>query len=133
MALRQSPRAPRIRSRCVVMQEREWQCEPAWFGALKAGAAKHDIAMILQDVCVNSVPEQFDRAFVAIGREHARTAELEELKIVVARDQRADVELAGRVKSAILFGQRLAQQPVGADHSRAIRCAAVAGGMIDNK
>ena len=79
------------------------------------------------------MPQQFDRALVAIGRQHAGAAEFEELQIAVARDQRADVEFAGGVEAAIFLRQRLAQQPIGADHRRPVDGLPVAGGMIEHQ
>ena len=68
---------------------------------------------------VDAVPQQLDRALVAILGEHAGAAELEELQLGVAADQRIDVEFVRRVEAAELLRQRLAQQAVGADHRRA--------------
>ena len=79
------------------------------------------------------MPQQLDRALVAVGRQHAGAAELEELQIGVARDQPADVEFARRVEAAIFLRQRLAQQPIGADHRRPVGVLAVAGGMIEHQ
>ena len=85
------------------------------------------------DVSVDAVPQQFDGALVAIGRQHAGAAEFEELQLVVARDQAADVEFAGGVEAAMIFGELLAQQAIGADDGRAIAGLAVARIVIENQ
>ena len=51
--------------------------------------------------------------------------------MAVAFDQRADVEFARRVEAAVFFRQRLAQQPVGADHRRLVGRMVGAGGVIE--
>src|SRR5262249_29264723 len=102
-------------------------------GAVEAGAPKHDLATVLQDIGMNAVPQQLDRALVAVGRKHTRAAKFEELQIAVAGDPRADVELAGAVEAAVFFGERLPQQTIRADHARAVRRAAVAHGMINDQ
>jgi hypothetical protein len=66
----------------------ERQCEALGIGTIETGAAKHHIATVLQEVRMDAMPEKFDSSFIAVGRKHAGTAELEELKIVMARDQR---------------------------------------------
>ena len=60
-------------------------------------------------------------------------AQLEKLQVVVSRDQGADVEFAGRVKTAEVLREWLAQQPVGTNHGRTTRSVAVASCMIDNE
>jgi hypothetical protein len=82
--------------------------------------------MVLQNVCVDTVPEEFDGALVAVGRKHAGAAKLEELQTVVTRDESADVKLAGGVESAILFGKRLAAvgMPTTAGRFSALRSRA---------
>ncbi len=82
---------------------------------------------------MNAVPKQLDGALVTIGCQHAGTAELKELQIAVMRDQGADVEFAGGVETAILFSERLPQQPIGADDGRPIQRAAIARGMVEHQ
>ena len=77
------------------------------------------------------MPQQLDGALVAIGREHAGAAELEEAALGVARDQRVDVELAGGVEAGLAVGDLLAEQPIGADHRR--RLAQPRCGMVDHE
>ena len=48
----------------------------------------------------------------------------------MTRDQRRDVEFAGRVKAAIILGELLAQQPVGADHDRLASAQDVLGRAV---
>ncbi len=115
------------------MQERQRHRQLLGIGAVEAGAAEHDVGAVLPQIARDAVPQQFDRALVAVGRQHAGAAELEELQIAVARDQRADVEFAGGVEAAILLRQRLAQQPIGADHRRSVGGLPVAGGMIEHQ
>ncbi len=65
------------------------------------------------------MPQQFDGALVAIGRQHAGAAELEEVAgRGAASISGADVEFAGGVEAAIFLGELLAQQAIGADHCR---------------
>ena len=115
------------------MQERQRQREPLGVGAVEAGAADHHVELVLQHIGPDAVPQQLDRALVAVGRQHAGAAELEELQVAVARDQPADVEFARGVEAAMLLGQRLAQQPIGADHRRPVARMPVARGMIEHQ
>ena len=55
------------------------------------------------------MPKKFDRAFVAVGREHTGTAELQKLKFGMACKECPDVELPRCIETAIFFGQRLPQ------------------------
>src|SRR5262249_40885602 len=121
---------PRLRRRSIMMQERERQCETPGIGALKAGASEHYVAPVLQEVSMYAMPQKLDSALVSIRGEHTGTPEFKKLKIVVARDQGSNVEFAGRVKTAIIFGQRLPQQPVCADHGRPVQRVAIACGVI---
>src|SRR5215813_11407455 len=103
-----------------MMQERQRQCETSGVGAVKARASDHDIAVVLQEVRVNAVPKEFDRALVAIGREYAGTAKLEKLKSIMSRQQCADVEFSRGVEAAIVFGKRLPQKTIRANDGRTI-------------
>ena len=115
------------------MQERQRHRQLLGVGAVEAGAAEHDVGAVLPQIARDAVPQQLDRALVAVGRQHAGTAELEELQIAVARDQSADVEFARAVEVAILLRHGLPQQPIGADHRRAVGVLAVARGMIEHQ
>jgi len=79
------------------------------------------------------VPQELDRALVAVLGQHAGAAEFDELQIAVPFDQPANVEFAGGVEAAIVLGERLTQQTIGADHGRPALRAAVAALMIDDE
>src|SRR5579871_5924495 len=66
----------------------------------------------------DTVPQQFDRALVAVWGEHAGPAELEEPQVAMALDQTADVEFSLGVEAAVAVGRVLAEQTIGADHGR---------------
>src|SRR5437762_3975845 len=68
------------------------------------------------DVGPDAMPQQLDRALVAVRRQHAGAAELEEAELTMALDQAADVELALGVEAAVAVGGVLAEQAVGADY-----------------
>src|SRR5262249_8459363 len=123
---------PGLRRRRIVMEEGEGQREALGIGTIQARAPKHDVTVVLEDVRMNAVPQEFNGTLVAVGCQHTRAAELEELQIAMTRNQGADVEFTAGVKAAKFFGQRLPQQPVSADNARPIP-AAIARGMIDHQ
>jgi hypothetical protein len=81
--------------------------------------------VVLQDVGVNTVPEKFDGALDPIGRKYARPAELKELQTAVAGNESSDIKLTGGVESAILFSERLAQQPISTNHGWPVQGTAI--------
>src|SRR5262245_22653555 len=89
--------------------------------------------MVLQNVCVDTVPEELDGALVTVGRKRAGAAKLKELKAAVTGDESADIELASGVESAIFLSERLAQKSISANHSRAVQCGAVARCVVDDE
>src|SRR4249919_1812855 len=115
------------------MKERQRKRQPLRISAVDARASEHHIAMVLQNVCVDTVPEKFDGALVAVRRKHAGTAKLEELQTVMTRDESADVKLASGVESTILLGKRLAQQSISADHGRSVQRTTVMRSMINHE
>src|SRR5262245_56190522 len=115
------------------MQKRQRQCETTGVGTVKARTSEHDIAVVLQEVRVNAVPKELDRALVAIGREYTRAAKLEKLKFIMSRQQRADVEFSRGVEAAIVFGERLTQKTIRANDDRTIQRAAIVCGVVDNQ
>ncbi len=113
------------------MQERKRQREGVGIGAFEAGAADHHVEPVLQHIGPDAVPQQLDRALVAIGRQHAGAAELQEFQAGVACDQGGDVEFAGAVEAAVPLRHVLTQQAVSADHRRLARRAR--RGVVDDE
>src|SRR5262245_63607833 len=109
IALRQRLYPPFLGSSGKVVQERERQRELARIGAFKAGAADHGITPVVQHVGPHAVPEQFDRALGAVGRQNTGAAELQKLAFAMTRQERRDVEFAGAVKAATALSDLLAQ------------------------
>src|SRR5215468_7450281 len=116
-----------------MMQKRQRQRETSRVGTVKARAPEHDIAVVLQEVRVNAVPKELDRTLVAIGREYAGAAKLEKLKLIVARQQCADIEFSRGVETAIVFGKRLSQEAIRSNDRRTIQRAAIVCGVVDNE
>ena len=101
----------------MVVQEAQRHRVLVGVDPLEAGAADHDVDLVLAHVGPQAVPEQLHGALVAIGLQHARAAELHE---AIARraggDQRGDVVLALRVEAVRAdLRHLLAQHAVGAD------------------
>src|SRR5580704_13975069 len=115
MPVRQRRRAPRLGSAREMMQERERQGEAIRIGAVEAGAADHHVEAVLQHVAPDAMPKQLHRAFVAVGRQHAGSAELEEAELGMPSDEVINRELAGGVEPTMSQSDVLAQEPVGAD------------------
>ncbi len=84
-------------------------------GAFDRGAAEHDVDLVHQDIGPDAVPEQFDRLLVAVGLENAGATEFQEALARIGLDQLLDIELARCVEPAVLIGDFLTQQTVGAD------------------
>jgi hypothetical protein len=70
-----------------MMQERKGQREALGVNPVEARTSEHHVAAVLQEVCMDAVPEKLDRTFVAVRGKHAGAAELEKLQLAVARDQ----------------------------------------------
>ena len=100
MALRQRRALPVLRRRREMMQKRQRQRERIRIGAVEARAADHHVDTVPPHIAPDAVPQQLDGALVAIGRQHAGAAELEEVRSAMAREQAADVEFAGAVEAA---------------------------------
>ncbi len=113
-----------------MMQERQRQRKAARIGAVEAGAADHHVEIVPAHIAPDAVPQQFDRALVAIGRQHAGAAELQEFQMAMARHQVVDAKFARGIEAAMRRRDLLALQPIGTDHGRSVR---VAGGVIDHQ
>src|SRR5262249_38340494 len=100
------------------MEERERQCQTIRIGAIKTGAADHDIHAMFQHISPDAVPQQFHCAFVAMWRLHAGAAELEKSQVAVARNEGANIEFTGAVESARPLSNVLTQQSIGANDCR---------------
>ena len=66
------PHPPFRRCQTLVVQETERGGVLVRIGALKTRATEHDVDAVLANICPKPVPEQFDRALVAVRLEHAR-------------------------------------------------------------
>src|SRR5712692_10785711 len=106
--------APVFRGLRVVMQERQRQFKLVRVGALEASAADHHVEPVLADISPDSVPQQFNRALVAIARLHAGSSELEEAQAGMTLDETGDIELVLGVETAMAFRHVLAKQAIGA-------------------
>ena len=129
------PDAPVLRRKRVVVEEAQGDGVRARVGALEAGAADHHIDAVLAHVRPHALPEQLERALVAVGLEHAGAAKLHEAVVAALRlDQRQDVVFALRIKTVIEVSHLLAQHAISADHARPPPAAAVIGvAMIDHE
>ena len=114
-----------------MVQVGKLQGQAGGIGALQTGAADHDVGPVLRRIGADAVPQQFDGALVAVGRQHTGTADFQEAQSAVALEQRADIVLADAVKTAVLRRHLLAQQPIGANHRGTAR--AVASGVVDHQ
>src|SRR5262245_21309436 len=74
--VRMGAAAPIRRSLSKMMQETQRHSVLAWIGALEAGAADHDVDLVLAHIGPKAVPEKLDRALGAVGAKHARAPEL---------------------------------------------------------
>src|SRR5215510_12341243 len=68
VAFWQSRCAPWLRRGGVVMKERQRKRQLFRISAIETCASEHHIAMVLQNVCVDAVPEEFDGTLVTVGR-----------------------------------------------------------------
>src|ERR1700720_3587912 len=99
--------APGLGCSGVVMQERQRQRQPVGIGALEAGAADHHVEAMLANVAPDAVPQQFDRALVAIARQHAGAPKFKKAKADMPLDQLGYVELVLGVEAAMADGDVL--------------------------
>ncbi len=100
-----------------MMQEAQSQRVLLGIGAGEARAAQHDIGAVLADIGPKALPQQLDRAAVAVGLQHAGAAQLHEaMGIALAGDQRGDVVFALGVEAFVLLGDVLREDAVGTNH-----------------
>ena len=71
-------------ARALMVQEGERQRRAVGVGAFEAGAADHHVDAVHQHIGPDAVPEQLDRALVAVGLQDAGAAELEKAQIRLA-------------------------------------------------
>ena len=110
------PDAPTLGRQRVVVEKAERLGMDRGVGSLEAGAADHHIGAMLAHIGPHTLPQQLERALVAIGLEHAGAAKLDELALGLGPEQRRDVVFALRVEPVIEIGHILAQQTIGADY-----------------
>jgi hypothetical protein len=99
-----------------MMQKRKGERQAIGIGALEACAADHGIDLVAHDIGPDTVPEELNRALVAVGGKHAGAAEFKKFERTVFLQKLADIEFAFRVETAPGFRNALAQEPIGADH-----------------
>ena len=102
--------APILGRERIVVEKAERLGMDRGVGSLEAGAADHHIGAMLAHIGPHALPEQLERALVAIGLEHAGAAKLDELAVGLGPEQRRDVVFALRVEAVIEIGHILAQQ-----------------------
>lgn len=85
----------------------------AWVGALKAGAAQHDVDVMGTHIVPNPLPEEFHHGSGAVGLENAGASEFEEAVVGVGGDERRDVKFSLRVETAMGLGNILPEQAIG--------------------
>ncbi len=106
----------------------------AGIGALKAGAADHDVDPVMQDIRPDSRPQQFDSALVAIGFEHAGAAEFQKPQLRMGCEHRRDIVFARCVETLVSLSDVLTQQPIGADDLRLGASGThIAGTVVENQ
>src|SRR5579885_826567 len=100
-----------------MMQKRKGKRQAIRIGALETRTADHRVDLVAHDIGPDAVPEELDRALVAVGGKHAGAAEFEKFERIVPLQELADIEFAFRVETAPSFRDALAQESIGADHS----------------
>ena len=85
-------------------------------GALEARAADHHVGAVLAHIGPHALPQQLERALVAVGLQHAGPAKLHEAVIGLRAEQWRDIVFALRVEAVVEVGDLLAQHAIGADH-----------------
>ncbi len=126
--------APELRRAGMVVQEAQRQREPARIGAFEAGAADHHVDAVVEHVGPDAVPQEFDRALVAVGLQHAGAAEFEKAQARMPLDEGPDLVLARGVEAEGTTRHLLPQQPVGADDRRFRLAEGLAlHGMVDDE
>jgi hypothetical protein len=133
LGLRVRRGAPALIGPGVVVQEAEAQRVPGRIRALEAGAANHHIDAVPAHIGPDAVPEQLDRLFRAVGRQHAGAAQLQEAQALMRLQQRRDVELALGVETAMALGHILPQQAVCADNALPLLAKGAGRVMVDDQ
>src|SRR4026207_1386162 len=82
----------------------------------KACAPQHDVQSVLSHIVPDALPKELYNRLSPVLFQNTGSTEFQELQRRLCRQQWRDVEFALRVKSAVLLGNRLAQQAVSADH-----------------
>ena len=127
-------RLPIPRRTSEMVKKAQGKRKRAGIGALKAGAADHDVDPVMRDIGPDSHPQQFDRALVAIGFEHAGAAEFQKPQLRMGCEHRRDIVFARCVETLVSLGDVLTQQPIGADDLRLGASGTyIAGTVVENQ